>query len=78
MDVATLTPLVPTSKKDDEGVASTREVNAVPRAVIDAHLRDSFSDRPHVAGIAEREPPDPHQEVYPTGYALSTTSAVAV
>ena len=58
LDIGILSPLVSTAAEQHADVPALRVVDAVSRSVVDPHLRDARTDRPHVTRITERQPPD--------------------
>jgi GNAT superfamily N-acetyltransferase len=58
--VGVLTSLVAAAKQDDDDLATLDEVDAITRTIIDAKFADAFSDRLHVAGIAEGKSANPN------------------
>jgi len=58
LDVPLLRPLVAAGEQDHDGVAALRDVDPITGPKMHARLRDTLTDRPHVAKVAERHATD--------------------
>jgi hypothetical protein len=59
-DVSRLCSLVAARQEDYDRRSAVREVNPVPRAVIDPQFANAFTDRPGVASASGRQTLNPN------------------
>jgi hypothetical protein len=57
-DISVLSPLIAAGEQDYERLPALNKIDSVSRAIVDAQLRDSFSHRFDVAGVAQRQATD--------------------